>query len=56
VDEAVLREAGLVRGTIDGIKILGVGELTKAFTITADKASESAKAKIAKAGGSLTLK
>src|ERR1700755_274692 len=29
IDETVLREAGLIRGKLDGIKILGDGELTK---------------------------
>src|SRR5271154_4558307 len=56
VDEALLRQAGLVRGEIDGLKILGVGELTKKLSITADKASASAKEKIERAGGSITLK
>jgi large subunit ribosomal protein L15 len=56
VDEKVLREAGLVRGTIDGVKILGNGELTKKIAIVADKVSASAKAKIEKAGGSVASK
>src|SRR3954465_1097189 len=33
IDEAMLRAAGLVRGTIDGVKILGDGELTKKLSI-----------------------
>ncbi|MEI8340920.1 MAG: 50S ribosomal protein L15 [Verrucomicrobiota bacterium] len=56
VDEKVLREAGLVRGTIDGVKILGIGELTKKIAIIADKFSASAKEKIEKAGGSVSAK
>jgi large subunit ribosomal protein L15 len=56
VDEKVLREAGLVRGTIDGVKILGIGELTKKISIIADKVSASAKEKIEKAGGSVASK
>jgi large subunit ribosomal protein L15 len=56
IDEALLRENGLVRGTIDGVKILAVGEITKAFSITASKASGAAKEKIEKAGGTLILK
>jgi len=55
IDEASLRAAGLVRGTIDGVKILGHGELTKKLSVTAHKFSESAKEKIEKAGGSATL-
>ncbi|MDE5776157.1 MAG: uL15 family ribosomal protein, partial [Treponemataceae bacterium] len=37
------------------IKILGNGEITKKVTVVADKISESAKAKIEKSGGSVTL-
>lgn len=55
VGEEQLREAGLIRGHFDGIKILGTGELTKKLTITATKASASAREKIEKAGGTLTL-
>ncbi len=55
IDEAALRAAGLVRGTIDGVKILGHGELTKKLTVTAHKFSGSAQEKIEKAGGSATL-
>jgi len=56
VDEAILRKAGLVRGIIDGVKVLGNGELTKKITIVADKVSASAKEKIEKAGGSVASK
>jgi large subunit ribosomal protein L15 len=55
VDEAALLEAGLIRKPYDGVKILGGGALKKKLSITANKASESAKAAIEKAGGSLTL-
>lgn len=55
VDEATLLEAGLIRKPYTQVKILGTGELTKKLTIVANKASESAKAAIEKAGGSLTL-
>ena len=55
VDEAALLEAGLIRKPYDQVKILGTGELTKKLTIVANKASESAKSAIEKAGGSLTL-
>jgi large subunit ribosomal protein L15 len=46
----------VIRRPYDAIKILGMGELKKKLTIVAHKASESAKAAIEKAGGSLTLK
>jgi large subunit ribosomal protein L15 len=51
VDEAALREKGLVRGAWDGVKVLGNGELTLKLTIKARGFSASAKAKIEKAGG-----
>src|SRR5512142_2346607 len=43
VDESALRQAGLVQGQHDGIKILGDGKLSKKLTVTADKFSESAR-------------
>jgi large subunit ribosomal protein L15 len=56
VDEQALLAAGVIRRPYDAVKILGSGELKKKLTIVANKASESAKAAIEKAGGSLTLK
>ena len=47
----VLRAAGLVDKLLDGIKILGDGELTKKLTIKAHKFSESALKKIQAVGG-----
>src|SRR6202171_5365126 len=55
VNEELLRESKLVRGDVVGIKILGDGELKHALKIEADKVSESAKAKIEKAGGTITM-
>ncbi len=52
VDEKVLRARGLVKGPIDGVKILGTGELKKKLTVKAEKFSASAREKIEKAGGS----
>jgi len=56
VNEQLLRESKLVRGDFVGIKILGDGELKHALAIEADKVSESAKAKIEKAGGTITMR
>lgn len=56
VDEQLLLATGLIRRPYDAVKILGSGELTKKLTINVDKASETAKAAIEKAGGSLTTK
>ena len=56
IDEATLRARGIVKGRHDdGIKILGDGELTKPFTIHAQKFSGSAASKIAGAGGSTVV-
>lgn len=52
VDEAMLRQAGLVKGSHDGVKVLGDGELSKKLTVSATKFSKSAKEIIEKAGGS----
>jgi len=56
IDESVLRSAKLIRGNVDGLKILANGELTKGLNITASKVSAKAKEKIETAGGSVTLK
>lgn len=54
VDEAALRKEGLVRGNIDGVKILARGEITKKLTVTGAKFSEAAKRKIEAAGGTIS--
>ncbi len=51
VDEAAIVNAGLVKKTLDGIKILGRGELTKNLTVKVTAFSSAAKEKIEKAGG-----
>ena len=51
VDEAAIVKAGLVKKTLDGIKILGRGEITKSLTVKVTAFSATAKEKIEKAGG-----
>ena len=51
VDEAAIVKAGLVKKTLDGVKILGRGELTKNLTVKVTAFSAAAKEKIEKAGG-----
>ena len=51
VDESVLRKAGLVKGRVDGIKVLGNGKLTKKLTVHAVRFSEAARKQIEAAGG-----
>jgi len=51
IDETTLRQAGLVKGAHDGVKVLGDGELSKKLTVSATKFSKSAREIIEKAGG-----
>ena len=51
VDIAALLECGLVGKELDGLKVLGNGELSKKLTVKAEKFSKSAVEKIEKAGG-----
>jgi large subunit ribosomal protein L15 len=56
VNEQLLRESRVIRGQGAGLKILGDGELKHALTIEADKISASAREKIEKAGGTITMR
>ena len=51
VTKELLIEVGLVKKELDGIKVLGNGELTKKLTVKADKFSSTAKEKIENVGG-----
>lgn len=51
----LLKQAGLVRKELDGVKILGVGELEKKLTVKANKFSKSAVEAIEKAGGKVEV-
>ena len=53
IDIDMLRSAGLVKGKVDGVKILGTGELSKKFTCKNVLVSKTAKEKIEAAGGSV---
>ena len=55
VDAQSLIESGLIKKTLDGIKVLGKGEISKALTVKADKVSETAKSKIEAAGGTVEV-
>ena len=50
VTPALLKDAGLVKKQLDGVKVLGNGKLEKKLTIQANKFSESALEKIKEAG------
>ena len=51
VDTEALKKAGLIKKPLDGVKVLGNGELTKALTVKVAAYTASAKEKIEKAGG-----
>jgi large subunit ribosomal protein L15 len=51
VDADMLRAAGLAGGPGDGVKMLGMGELTKRLNVCAHAFSASARTKIEAAGG-----
>ncbi|MBR2674646.1 MAG: 50S ribosomal protein L15 [Mogibacterium sp.] len=51
VDAAALIEKGVIKKALDGVKVLGNGELEKKLTVKAAKFSKSAAEKIEKAGG-----
>jgi large subunit ribosomal protein L15 len=51
VDPQVMLEAGVIRKTGNGVKILGNGELEKKLVVKCNSFSKSAIAKIEKAGG-----
>jgi large subunit ribosomal protein L15 len=54
IDEDSLRVAGLVRGKLDGVRLLANGEISRAVTITVSGASAAAIEAVRKAGGSVT--
>lgn len=51
VDLAALEACGLIRKTVDGVSILGNGEITKKLTVKANRFTASAAEKINNAGG-----
>ena len=56
INEEMLRESKHIRGNVAGLKVLGRGELKHGLTIEADRVSESAREKIERAGGTVTLR
>ena len=51
VTPEVLIEQGILKKLLEGVKVLGTGELTKKLTVKAQQFSASAREKITKAGG-----
>ncbi len=56
VTAEMLKDAGLIKKTSNGVKILGDGELTKKLTVQAAKFSKSAQEKIETLGGKAEVK
>ena len=55
IDVAVLKEAGVIRRTLDGLRLLGHGEITARVEITVAGATGSAVAAVEKAGGKVNV-
>lgn len=55
VSEDALLEAGVIRRKLDGVRVLGKGELKAKLDLTVAGASKSAVEAIEKAGGKITL-
>lgn len=55
INPAALKDKGLVKKEYDGVKVLGSGKLTKAFTVQAAKFSKSAEKAITEAGGKIEV-
>lgn len=55
VDPAALVEAGVLKNVLDGVRILGNGEISKALTVRAQGFTKSAQQKIEAAGGKVEV-
>ncbi len=55
MDEAALREAGLVKGRWTGVKLLGEGTLSRKVAVHVHRVSAKAREAVEKAGGTVEL-
>ena len=55
VTPELLKESGLLKNQLDGVKVLGNGELTKKLTVKANKFSKSALDKLEKSGSKIEV-
>jgi len=55
ITPALLKENGLLKSELDGLKVLGNGSLTKSLTVQAKAFSKTAKEAIEKAGGKIEV-
>jgi large subunit ribosomal protein L15 len=56
INKELLYSLGLIKSKRGRVKLLGTGDIVKAYTFEVDACSESAKAKIEAAGGQVVLK
>ena len=55
LDAEAFKQAGLIKKVMDGIKLLGTGEITHPVVVRIQKVSKAAKEKIEAAGGKIEL-
>ena len=55
LDVGALSQAGLVGKVMDGVKLLGKGEISQPLVVKVQKASRAAREKIEKAGGQVEI-
>ncbi len=55
LDPDILKEAGLVWKMLDGVKLLGSGEISQPLVVRIHKISHSAREKIEGAGGRVEI-
>ena len=55
VTPTLLKEMGVIKNSLDGIKVLGNGKLTKKLNVKANKFSETAKKEIEALGGTIEV-
>ena len=55
VTPELLKQAGIIKKTLDGVKVLGNGKLEKKLNVTCNKISKTAQAAIEKAGGKVEV-
>ena len=55
VNAELLKQAGIVKKHLDGLKVLGNGKLEKKINVVCNKVSKGAQAAIEKAGGKVEV-
>ena len=55
LDAEAFKQAGLIKRMMDGIKLLGTGEITHPVVVRIQKVSKAAKEKVEAAGGKVEL-